>query len=284
MKIFSGLAYTLFKYAMYALLFINTIYFFEMNSAAEAATFKDGVSFGDIIVAYADAIDSASWLLLLLLFEFETSYDPPERHEKWIQPLIGFATLLCWAVIVYSFYGYYGSVAMLDGFERYVGADACGRAGTDALFAASLDNYVALDAENCRSLAAGAYYNADLDMFATRESFGLLRNLIWVDVVNAGTWIIVAAIIELEIFMRVTGRMTPQFLRKVTIIKAPFWAILVIAVFVWLANGEPVDAWDAFLWIAAFVFIEVNMIAKQESRAQRRARARNESHLEPHSQ
>lgn len=269
MQIRPGIVFTSFKYTMYALLLINTFYFFEVNSAAEAATGRGGLA--EIIVAYADAIDSAAWLLLLLLFEFETSYEPPEKSEFWIQPLIGAATLLCWAVIIYSFYGYYGSVDLLQGFAAYAGQDPCGLAGTGALFALTLDEYVPLDAANCLGLAAGAQYSAELNMFATPENLSLIKRLIWTDIVNSGTWIIVAGMIELEIFMRVAGRATPQFLRICNIIKLPFWIILVVAVFYWWALGSPVDAWDAFLWIAAFFFIELNMIARHEERARRRA-------------
>jgi len=271
MQIKTGIVYTSFKYAMYALLLLNTLYFFEVNSAAEAATNGGRVALGDLIVAYADAIDSGSWVLLLLLFEIETSYHPPAKHEYWIQPLIGGATLLCWAVILYSFYGYVGGLEMLKGFSAYSGGDPCAHSGSGALFAKTLDDYVPLDTANCAALGAGALFSADLNMFASPESFSLVKRLIWTDVINAGTWIIVAGIIELEIFMRVTGRATKKFLKVADAIKLPFWIVLVIAVFYWWALGAPVDAWDAFLWIAAFFFIELNMIAKHEERARRRA-------------
>jgi hypothetical protein len=271
MQIRSGIVYNSFKYAMYALLLINTFYFFEINSAAEQATFKSGVSLSDFIVAYADAIDSLAWVALLLLFEIETSYDPPERHRIWVQPLIAGATLLCWAVIVYSFYGYYGGLDMLPGFSVYAGPDACALIGTDAHFAVSLDEYVPLDAANCVEIAAGAQYSADLNMFAPHDNFSMIKRLLWTDVVNAGAWIVVAGIIELEIILRIAGRATPQFLRIANIVKAPFWVVLAVAVVYWWMLDAPLDAWDAFLWIAAFFFIELNMIAKHEERARRRA-------------
>jgi len=271
MQIKSGIAYTSFKYAMYALLLINTFYFFEINSAAELATFQDGASLGDIIVAYADAIDSLSWLILLLLFEIETSYEPPEKHRAVAQSAIVAGTVLCWAAIVYSFYGYYGGLDVLPGFSDYTGKDPCAHVGTGALFAVSLDEYVPLDASNCLRLAAGASYSAELGMFAAPENFSLVKRLLWTDVVNAGAWIIVAGTIEIEIFLRIAGRASPQFLRIANIVKAPFWVLLVVAVFYWWTLDAPLDAWDAFLWIAAFVFIELNMIAKHEERAKRRA-------------
>ena len=273
MQFRSGIFYTSFKYAMYALLLINTFYFYESNAAAEEATGNGVVALKDLIVVYADAIDSGAWLLLLLLYEIETSYTPPARHEKWIQPLIASGTVLCWAVIVYSFYGYVGGLGLLNGFAGFSGGDPCSLAGTGALFAETLDDYPPLDAENCRFLSAGALYNSDVNLFASPEKLSLIKKLIWTDIVNAGTWIIVAGIIELEIFMRVTHRATTKFLKICNIVKAPFWAILVIAVLYWWRLGEPIESWDASLWIIAFFFIELNMIAKHEERVKRRAKS-----------
>ncbi len=271
MQIKPGIAYNTFKYTMYALLIVNMGAFFEANSAAEAATFKDGVSIGEFIVAYADAINSLAWIGLLLMFEIETSYEPPERHRKWATPLIGAVTLFFWAFILYSFYGYVGGLDMLGGFAAYSGPDPCARAGTEALFAVTLDDYAALDADNCRMLAAGALYSADLNMFATPDNFSLVKKLVWTDVSNAGAWIVVAAIIELEIVMRIARRATPRFLRISRAVAAPFWIVLIVNVFYWWALSSALDAWDAFLWIVAFFFIELNMIAKHEENARRRA-------------
>lgn len=270
MRIKSGIVYTTFKYTMYALLIINLRAFFELNYEAEAATFKDGLSLGEFIVAYADAVDSFAWIALLLLFELETSYEPPARWRRIVTPLIGVVTLLVWGFIVYSFYGYVGGLDMLKDFVAYAGPAPCTLADGGALFAVTLDDYVALDATNCRDLATGALFSADLNMFATPENFSLIKRLLWTDVTNAGAWIIVAAMIELEIFMRVSGRATQKFLRLSRAVAAPFWAVLIVNVFYWGALSSMLDAWDAFLWIAAFFFIELNMIARHEENARRR--------------
>lgn len=270
MQIRPGILYTSFKYTMYALLLINTVYFFESNAAAEQATGNGVIALKDLIVVFADAIDSGSWLILLLLYEIETSYEPPEHIEKWFQPLIVFGTLLCWAVIVYSFYGYIGGLGILPAFSNYSGADPCSLVGTGALFAETLDVYPPLDDANCALLAAGAQYNPEINLFATPEKLSVIKRLIWTDIVNAATWIIVAGIIEIEIFLRVTHRATTKILRVFNIVKLPFWIMLVVAVCYWWYLDEPIEAWDAFLWIAAFFFIELNMIAKHEERAKRR--------------
>lgn len=271
MQIKPGIVYNSFKYTMFALLALDIAFYYELNSAAEGFTFRDGVSFGDFVVAYADAIDAFAWVGLLLTFEIETSYEPPERHRKWATPLIGAMTLLFWAAIVYAFFGYAGGLDMLKGFAVHSGSDPCAFAGTGASFAVTLDEYVPLDAKNCAELGSGAFYSADLNMFASRDALSMIRRLLWTDVVNAGAWIVLAAMIEYEIFMRVTRRATPRLLRRLHLAQIPFWIILSVDVFYWWALGNPLDAWDAFLWIACFFFIELNMMARHEENARRRA-------------
>lgn len=271
MQIRQGIVYNFFKYTMFTLLAIDIALFYELNSAAEGFTFKNGVTLGDFIVAYADAIDAFAWVGLLVMFEIETSYEPPERHRKWAQPLIGSITLLFWAAIVYSFYGYVGGLDMLRGFAAYAGGDACALVGSDASFALTLNDYVPLDAQNCASLGAGAFYNSEINMFASADALSLISRLSWTDVLNAGTWIILGALIEFEIFLRVTRRATPKLLKTLHRIQIPFWLILIVDVFYWWALNEPLDAWDAFLWIACFFFIELNMMAKHEENARRHA-------------
>lgn len=269
MQIRQGLVYNSFKYTMFALLAIDIALYYELNSAAEGFTFKNGVSLGDFVVAYADAIDAFSWVGLLLTFEIETSHEPPERWRKWATPIIGVFTLLFWVGIVYSFYGYVGGLDMLHGFAPLSGADPCALAGSGASFAISLDDYVPLDAQNCVGLGAGALYNSEINMFATPDALSMIARLTWTDVVNAGDWVILGALIEFEIFLRVTRRATPKILKLLHRVQIPFWAVLVIDVFYWWALGEPLDAWDAFLWIACFFFIELNMMAKHEENARR---------------
>jgi hypothetical protein len=188
-----------------------------------------------------------------------------------VGPLIGATTLLFWAGIIYSFYGYVGGLDMLQGFHRYSGPDPCSLAGTGAQYAVTLDDYVALDAGNCTGLATAAYHNADLAMFASSHGLALIKQLKWLDIVNAGAWILLGVLIEAEIFMRVTRRATPKILRILHIAQFPFWIVLIAAVICWLILGEPVYAWDAFLWIVCFFFIELNMMAKHEHNARKKA-------------
>lgn len=271
MQMRSGPIYNTFKYAVFTLLAIDIVFYYELNSAAEGFTFKDGVSFGQFVVAYADAIDSFAWVGLLLMFEIETSIDPPEHLHKRVTAIIGALTLLCWAGIVYAFFGYVGGLDFVRGFSAWAGPDPCSLAGEGSSFAVSLDDYVALDVQNCRELGVSPFYNEDQLMFASADAFSMIKRLTWTDIVNAGTWIALAALIEFEILMRAVRRATPRLLRRIHFAQAPLWAILIVNVLYWLGLDEPFEAYDASLWIACFFFIELNMMAKHEERARRRA-------------
>ena len=48
-------------------------------------------------------------------------------------------------------------------------------------------------------------------------------------------------------------------LRSSTIIKAVLYATLLVVAIYWGFKGDFVDFWDAFLWLVAFVFIELNV-------------------------
>ena len=52
-------------------------------------------------------------------------------------------------------------------------------------------------------------------------------------------------------------------------IKFGLYAILLLAAIYWGVNGDFVDFWDAFLWLVAFFFIEMNVVEwRQESLAE----------------
>lgn len=271
MLIRTGAFYKAFKYSVYALLGINTGHFFFENVTGVSFTYHQRLTPGDIIVAYTDAIDTAAWLVLLLLLELETWIIPDEKLKGWTGVSINAASVLCWAAIVYSFYGYVATLSVPLGFSQYAGADPCSLVGAGASLATSLAQYHPLDAENCLTLAAGAYFNPDDTMFATRESVSLITRLAWTDVVNAGIWLIIVIILELEIYLESSKIFGSKFFLAYKSFKLLLYGVLIVDVAYWWALGEAWAAWDAFLWLVAFFFIEVNMLNWQEENARKRA-------------
>jgi len=107
-------------------------------------------------------------------------------------------------------------------------------------------NAVALDL--LRLLAAAAVVIA---------AFSFIRENEWLDAINAGLWIGVVVMLELEVRapMRV-ARHRSTF----TAVSLALYGALGTLALVWLARGEWLDGYDALLWIAAFALIEMDLL------------------------
>jgi hypothetical protein len=86
----------------------------------------------------------------------------------------------------------------------------------------------------------------------------------WLDFANAATWLAVVVALELEV------RVPARRMRFHAARRAFTWALyaaLVGFIIAWLVlgggdvDGAWLDAWDASLWLAAFIVIELNLFA-----------------------
>jgi hypothetical protein len=92
---------------------------------------------------------------------------------------------------------------------------------------------------------------------------GYLREKAWLDAVNAWIWIAVVVLLELKV------RFLQTFARHRTVTEASAIALYlglgaIVAAWVW--QGEWFEAYDAALWIVAFVLIELNVWARPRQR------------------
>lgn len=94
----------------------------------------------------------------------------------------------------------------------------------------------------------------------------------WLDAVNAWLWIAVVVLLELEV--RLPGAVQTRRAAFATG-AATLYAGLAAAVVMWGWRGEWFDAYDALLWLAAFVMIELNVLqlgAREPAAGKGRAR------------
>ena len=98
--------FRLFKYTVYALLTYNIYLFFQEEWLATEQTFSQGIVFSDLISGFAATIDTAAWVVLLLLFELETSVID-DRVLRQPRVKYGFIALrfFSYSFILYAFYG-----------------------------------------------------------------------------------------------------------------------------------------------------------------------------------
>lgn len=252
--------FRLFKYAVYCLLTYNVYAFFVDNHAAAATVFADGVSFGKIIEAYNDSIDTFAWVLLLLVFELETWVLSDEKLKGSTKWLLNGVSAFCYLFIVYSFYGYVSEMVSLTHMLP-AAASACDLANSGGWsMVLGQDEYVALTAANCGSLADSHLLRlADAQIVGDAAVWREIQWLAWVDVINAGAWLMVVVILAFDVWLQLRHQLSESMMRYSSVIKGLLYFTLLVCAIYWGFNGSFLDFWDAFLWLVAFFFIEMNL-------------------------
>lgn len=263
--------FRVFKYTVYSLLAINIYLFFAEEWAASAHRFADGILLTEVIEAFAASIDTAAWVVLLLLFELET-YILDDRHfTRRVTWTLHGLRALCYTFIVYAFYGYLTKLGFLLGAESLAGvSDLCALANGDWVYAMDLDEYAVISAANCGDVSVASHYLQFPGMQAVVDGSGYqdILRLAWVDVINAGVWLLVVLVLEIDVRLQERQRLEGKALSISNISKSILYTILFIAAVYWGVKGDFVDFWDAFLWLVAFVFIELNVFEwRQEDMA-----------------
>jgi hypothetical protein len=254
--------FQLFKYSVYALLTLNVYLFFAEEWAASAHRFGDGIILSDVIEGFAATVDTAAWVILLLMFELET-YVLDDRHfTKRVTWTLHGLRAFCYIFIVYAFYGYLTKLIFLFGVVPLPNiSDICSLVDGQWAYAVDFDEYEILTAVNCASFSAANSFLQYPGMSAVVDQTGLtdIIRLAWTDVINAAVWLLVVLVLEADVRLQERQELEGVALRLSNISKYLLYSILFLAAVYWGIKGDFVDFWDAFLWLVAFVFIELNV-------------------------
>ncbi len=279
MKHFHSWGYQCFKYLIYTLLAINVYLFFNEEWLASKVVFAAGISLDTIIEAFSSTIDTAAWLILLLLFELETYVIDDEKlvgATKWSLHLV---RGLCYIIILYAFYGYLTKVGLLGQFNVHQITDLC-TLGSDWKHMETLNVYNEFTAQTCQSLSTASTEFLSHDKYkviSSRQTFQDVRMLAWVDVINAGAWIGVVLMLEVDVHTQLGNIKSELWSKYNRVVKVTIYSILLVAAVYWGVTGNFLEFWDAFLWIVAFVLIEMNMFEWQAEVAERNSQKSSNS-------
>jgi len=258
----NGRLFQLFKYAVYTMLALNVYWFWSEEFLAATVQFPDGVNPSNLIDAYAATIDTFAWVVLLLMFELETYVLEDHQINRRVTWTLHAVRFLCYSFIVYAFYGYIVNLTFHQQFSQLSGvSDLCSLVGTGWSYAIDLDEYTQVTAANCATFSdAGTFlrFNGILAVVDV-DGFSAIKNLAWVDVINAAVWLFVVLILEVDVWLQERDRLKGAAVRISNAFKVVFYASLLFTAAFWGVKGDFVDFWDAFLWLVAFVFIELNV-------------------------
>ena len=272
MNHFHAWGYQGFKYLIYTLLAINVYLFFSEEWLASKVIFVNGINLDNIIEAFSSTIDTAAWLVLLLLFELETSVIDDDKltgATKW--SLHGIRAF-CYIFILYSLYGYMTKVGLIAQFSPHQITDLCSLA-KEWKFMETLNVYNEFTQDTCRSLSV-----VDSEFFS-HEGYKVItdgktlidvKGLAWVDVINATAWVSVVVMLEIDVHTQLGNIASKTWEKYNKFVKVSVYSVLFVAAVYWGVTGNFLEFWDAFLWIVAFVLIEMNMFEWQAEVAERR--------------
>ena len=259
--------YKVLKYVVYALLSVNIVLFLneELASAAHAATSE--LDLLTAIQLFSATLDTAAWVLLLLLFELETAVIPDARLVGRTQWIIHGIRLICGLAIVSAFWGYLGEWQVFWSSSSLT-VPACELVGQDWSILLDFDIFTPLDGQSCVALGSEVVVITGLErVVATPAALDSAYQLGLVDVINSATWILVVVLLEIEVRLQLWGGVPRRFQRPLNGIKVVLYLTLAVAAVYWGFEGEFLDFWDAALWLFAFVFIELNVFEWQRDLA-----------------
>lgn len=259
----SRLIFQLFKYSVYVLLSLNILFFFQQEHAAASVRFSNGIGALEFFSAYAATIDTAAWVVLLLMFELETFVLSDEQFTPTVNLALRSAATLSFAVIAFAFFGYLQvASAVHEMTPEPAIADLCDIADEGQSYAVNDAEFKTVTSDNCNGISAAPPFYRFAESGALVDAAGAteIQRLAWVDLINAGVWILIVILLQIDVWLQEKQRLVGTAFRASLAAKSLLYPILFLAAIYWGVKGTFVDFWDAFLWLVAFLFIENNVL------------------------
>ncbi len=251
--------YLFFKYTVYLLLFLNIFYWLQEDYVASSHTYRDGISWQQVGNAFAQAMDSFAWFILLMIFELETAVISDKKLTGKLKCFLNTLAGICYIFILFAFVGYATKFLMAFAFQALPYSDSCAALSNYHSYVIELDDYAELTTLNCTELIAPLFGNIEASLIATANSLYELKWLASAEALNAGAWVLVVLLLWIDVFIQLKGIIHGPLYRINMACKAVLYVSLVV-ICIYLAFEAPfMEFWDAFLWVVAFFFIELNI-------------------------
>lgn len=257
------LVFQLFKYTVYILLSFNTYIWFDLEWEAAIHRFPNGIELATITEALAATIDTGSWVVLLLLFELETYVLNESHYTSKVTWTLHGIRILCYLFIINAFYGYIGNVTYVLGVTPLPQlTDLCTLVDSGWSYAMDTNEFIVLTAANCSDFANSTtwYQMPGANAVVGSIDYVTMKGLAWVDVFNAGVWLLIVVVLEMDVYLQEHNRLVGAIFTFSKVSKFILYSALFVAAVYWGFEGSFMDFWDAFLWLVAFIFIEMNVV------------------------
>ena len=256
------------KVLVYSAVVLNAAYYvyLDLQSASLLASASSLLAWGQ---TFYTTIDYAGWLLLLALFQLQKDAPdskPMKRGQVWA---LGSATLVGFAFLGFSLYLNFVSSAYYDGYVPYPSDEVCIQEDEARYFLDEEQMYQLVTPDNCAVLAATSVlrHSTDSSLIAEdKRSAG--KRLELVNAFNTSAWLALVLAFQFRLLVQRVRPSWVAVLKWSDRSKVFFYGVLFASAFYWFYGGTWVDAWDALLWLVAFLVLEVADPDEDESPSQ----------------
>ncbi len=253
--------YNTIKLTIYGLLLINfSIYIYQDIQNAKA-TLPAEHSFLDLMSAFTTSIDYFAWLLLIIVFELETySISDETWNKQWAWGLRAIR-VFAYASLGHTLFSY--SNALADSyqvpFKMAESLGACDFADQGYWWLGIL-TYEPITFETCNTMPTTNLWQSSVDGVLTNEN-GIFWEHIFahIDLLEITSWLVIMGAIEVNVAFAMKNQTNHPAARTMRIMSHIAYSLIVLFSIAWIWAGQPVYAWDEFVWIAGFAVIEMNI-------------------------
>lgn len=251
-------AHQIFKYLVYSAVLSNVFLFFRKELKAAIHRFGEDISIFQIFEAFTSTLDTAAWVVLLILFEIQTYILPKEKNTPLLKRIFTGLRGLCFIVIFSSFLGYIQGFNWLKSFEESTISQLC--EVVDQSWMQEIDNFKLIEEKECSTLAKGTKFfkHSEKSVYTDDYYLKATKWLSSVEVLNSLSWILIVLLLEIDVWLMRKSSSTKSLTLNQYFKNSCYFLLLFCAIY-WGVYGDFLEFWDAFLWIVAFVFIELNI-------------------------
>ena len=259
----------LLKWFVYVWLCINFLQYVLDDILAYNSSLAADASLADIILTFRTTIDTAAWLVLIVVFELETYALPDAAFTRWLDRIFIAIKGLCYTCIAYAAYGYFAdTLELYDLIALGHIDDLCSLAGQGLFLQLDAADYSEISLVSCSALHAGSefFQIRGQTSIVSASDLGSIRTMGWLDFGNAIVWIVVVILIDVEVHLQNTDQFDSKRLAYARLFKMLGYGFLIGACLMWFFYGYALYTWDAFLWIFGFWAIELNLAEWEQER------------------
>jgi hypothetical protein len=230
-------------------------------------------TFSDYLNVFTITIDVLAWIILLIIFELETNIVSDETLNRGWKYIFNILSALCYVVIVSAFVGYWGKLEFVTTTLPYTLGNPCDLVGGSTLLMSGMDEYTAITLENCAALDPSNLGQLALQpLIYEKDSLADIAGLAWADFINSGTWLLVVVFLQADIILQLKGLLTRRLMFISGGCKIVLYALLFVVAGYWGVKGTFIDFWDAAMWLAGFMLIDLNILSwNKETEAEKKA-------------